>query len=174
MTELHSGDLAFLYVIGHPLRHQWLAYNVVHKLIFSKVDSILPDDRPLPAYNYKSSKVILLSFKFVKNNCCRLDVRKTWIYARISITDSHNHPKHKHSHFSSLYKKLQELCNWPGKYNCNNICMESTNKCWISLFNILKKNILWMNKKSWLLHRLLICRNNEGTSSKVWLFLLPD
>ena len=47
VAGLYSGDLAFVYVVGHLLRHQWLAHNVARKLISSKVDSILPDDQSL-------------------------------------------------------------------------------------------------------------------------------
>ena len=52
---LYSGDLVYLFVVGHPLRHQWLAHNVARKLISSKVDSILPDDQSMSVLNLQSS-----------------------------------------------------------------------------------------------------------------------
>ena len=70
-----------------------------------------------------------MSFKIIKNNCCGLDVHKTWIFACIGITDSHNRTEYKQARFSSFTKGLNELCDWLAKYNCNDVCMESTGKC---------------------------------------------
>lgn len=96
------------------------------------------------SYNYKSQEVILLSFKILKNNCCGLDVHKTWIFACIGITDPYNRTEYKQARFSSYTKGLQELCDWLAKYNCNDVCMESTGKYWIPVFNILEKNNIWV------------------------------
>lgn len=73
----------------------------------------------------------------MKNNCCGLDVHKTWIYACIGITDPHKRTEYKQAFFYSFTKGLQELCHWLAKYDCNNVCMESAGKYWISVFNIL-------------------------------------
>jgi hypothetical protein len=122
-----------------------LAHNVARKLISSKVDSILPDDQSLSVLNLQNyQEVILLSFKILKNNCCGLDVHKTWIYACIGITDFNGRTEYKQARFSSFTKGLQELCDWLVKYNCNDVCMESTGKYWIPVFNILEKNNLWV------------------------------
>lgn len=85
-----------------------------------------------------------MSFKILKNNCCGLDVHKTWIFACIGITDSHNRTEYKQARFSSFTKGLQELCDWLAKYNCTDVCMESTGKYWIPVFNILEKNNIWV------------------------------
>lgn len=85
-----------------------------------------------------------MPFKILKNNCCGLDVHKTWIYACIDITDSNRRTEYKQARFSSFTKGLQELCDWLVKYNCRDICMESTGKYWIPVFNILEKNNLWV------------------------------
>ena len=85
-----------------------------------------------------------MSFKIIKNNCCGLDVHKTWIYACIGITDPNNRTEYKQARFSSFTKGLQELCNWLAKYNCIDVCMESTGKYWIPVFNILEKNNFWV------------------------------
>ena len=70
-----------------------------------------------------------MSFKILKNNCCGLDVHKTWIYACIGITDSNGRTEYKQARFSSFTKGLQELCDWLVKYNCNDVCMESEYSC---------------------------------------------
>ena len=38
-----------------------------------------------------------------------------------------------------LFKGLQKLCDWLAKYNCTDVCMESTGKYWIPVFNVLEK-----------------------------------
>ena len=81
-----------------------------------------------------------MSFKILKNNCCGLDVHKTWIFACIGITDSHSRTEYKQARFSSFTKGLQELCNWLAKYDCNDVCMESTGKYWIPVYNVLEKD----------------------------------
>lgn len=85
-----------------------------------------------------------MSFKILKNNCCGLDVHKTWIFACIGITDSNKRTVYKQARFSSFTKGLQELCHWLAKYDCTDVCMESTGKYWIPVFNILEKNNIWV------------------------------
>ena len=85
-----------------------------------------------------------MSFKIIKKNCCGLDVHKTWIYACIGIADANDRVEYKQARFSSFTKGLQELCDWLAKYHCSDICMESTGKYWIPVFNILEKNNLWV------------------------------
>lgn len=80
-----------------------------------------------------------MSFKILKNNCCGLDIHKTWIFTYIGITDSHSRTEYKQARSSSFSKDLQELCDWFAKYNCTDVCMESTDKYWIPVFYILKK-----------------------------------
>ena len=85
-----------------------------------------------------------MSFKIIKKNCCGLDVHKTWIYACIGIADANDRVEYKQARFSSFTKGLQELCDWLAKYHCSDICMESTGKYWIPVFNILEKNNIWV------------------------------
>lgn len=79
-------------------------------------------------------------FKIFRNNCCGLDVHKTWIYACIGITDPNGRTVYKQARFSSFSKGLRELAAWLAKYSCTEVCMESTGKYWIPVFNILEKS----------------------------------
>ena len=79
-------------------------------------------------------------FKIFRNNCCGLDVHKTWIYACISITDPNGRTEYKQARFSSFSKGLRDLAAWLAKYSCTEVCMESTGKYWIPVFNILEKS----------------------------------
>lgn len=94
---------------------------------------------PCQSYDYKFQEVILLSFKIFRKNCCGLDVHKTWIYACIGVTDTNGRTDYKQARFSSFSKGLGELCDWLAKYNCFEVCMESSGKYWIPVFNILEK-----------------------------------
>ena len=94
------------------------------------------------SYDYIYQEVLL--FKIIKKNCCGLDVHKTWIFACIGITDSNDRTEYKQARFSSFTKGLQELCDWLAKYHCKDVCMESTGKYWIPVFNVLEKNNLWV------------------------------
>ena len=79
-------------------------------------------------------------FKIFRNNCCGLDVHKTWIYACIGITDPNGRTEYKQARFSSFSNGLRELSAWLAKYSCTEVCMESSGKYWIPVFNILEKS----------------------------------
>jgi len=78
-------------------------------------------------------------FKIFRKNCCGLDVHKTWIYACIGITDTNGRTEYKQARFSSFSKGLRELACWLETYECKDVCMESSGKYWIPVFNILEK-----------------------------------
>ena len=78
-------------------------------------------------------------FKIFKKNCCGLDVHKTWIYACIGIADENDRVDYKQQRFSSFTNGLNSLAEWLKSYNCSEVCMESSGKYWIPVFNILEK-----------------------------------
>ena len=80
-----------------------------------------------------------MPFKIIRKNCCGLDVHKTWIYACIGITDTNGRTEYFEKRFSSFSKGLRNLSEWLSKYECTEVCMESTGKYWIPVFNILEK-----------------------------------
>lgn len=80
-----------------------------------------------------------MAFKIFRKNCCGLDVHKTWIYACIGITDANGRTEYKQARFSSFTRGLKELADWLAKYSCTEVCMESSGKYWIPVFNILEK-----------------------------------
>ena len=77
-----------------------------------------------------------MSYKILKNNCCGLDIHKTWIFACISITDFLKRTEYKQARFSSFTKCLNELCDWLAKYHCTDVSMEFTSKYLIPVFTI--------------------------------------
>jgi transposase len=78
-------------------------------------------------------------FKIFRKNCCGLDVHKTWIYACIGITDANGRTEYQEARFSAFSKGLRELADWLAKHNCTDVCMESSGRYWIPVFNILEK-----------------------------------
>lgn len=140
VAGLYSGNLAYLYVVGHPLRHQWVAHNCSPETYLFRSRLDLAGWPVTVRFIIMLSGGSYLSFKIFKFNCCGLDVHKTWIYACIGITDSNNRTEYKQARFSSFSKGLHQLCVWLAKYNCNDVCMESTGKYWIPVFNILEQH----------------------------------
>jgi hypothetical protein len=67
-------------------------------------------------------------FKIFRKNCCELDVHKTKIYTCICFTGANGRTEYKQTRFSSFPNGLRELVNWLAKYNCTEVCMESSGK----------------------------------------------
>ena len=80
-----------------------------------------------------------MAFKIFRKNCCGLDVHKTWIFACIGITDANGRTEYKQARFSSFSGGLRELSDWLAKHSCFEVCMESSGKYWIPVFNILEQ-----------------------------------
>lgn len=80
-----------------------------------------------------------MSLKIVRFNCCGMDVHKDVIVATIGITDGKNLVTDYYQEtFSTLNSDLERLCKWLESYKCSDVCMESTGKYWIPVFNTLE------------------------------------
>jgi len=77
-------------------------------------------------------------FKIIRFNCCGLDVHKTWIFACIGITDVNFRTTYFEARFSSFPKDLRRLSSWLQEHDCSEVCMESSGKYWIPVFNALE------------------------------------
>lgn len=71
--------------------------------------------------------------------CCGMDVHKSFIVACIAVTDEHSHTEHHLRRFSTFTGDLRRLADWLASYNCRDVCMESSGKYWIPVFNALEK-----------------------------------
>lgn len=79
--------------------------------------------------------------KIVRYSCAGLDIHKTLIVATIGITDKKtNVTTYVQESFKTYNYDLIRLRNWLTDYNCYDICMESTGKYWIPIYNILEEN----------------------------------
>lgn len=71
--------------------------------------------------------------------CCGMDVHKSFIVACVAVTDEHSHTEHHIKRFSTFTGDLRRLVNWLASYNCRDVCMESSGKYWIPVFNALER-----------------------------------
>lgn len=79
--------------------------------------------------------------KMVYPNCCGIDVHKTFIVAVIAITDNYEITSYHRKRFSTFTNGLLQLQDWLEYYSCFDVCMESTGKYWIPVFNILEEHV---------------------------------
>ena len=81
-----------------------------------------------------------MALKIVYKICCGIDVHKTFVVACIASTNSKGITVYKSHRFSTYTKGLKELSQWLIDNNCNDVCMESTGKYWIPVFNVLENS----------------------------------
>ncbi len=80
--------------------------------------------------------------KVVYPVCCGVDVHKSFFIATIISTTSDIQPNYSRKRFSTFNNDIIRFADWLSLNNCNDVCMESTGKYWIPVFNILEsKNI---------------------------------
>lgn len=70
--------------------------------------------------------------------CCGMDVHKSFVYACIASTNSQGVTAYKSKRFSTFTKDLRFCAVWLAENNCKDVCMESTGKYWIPIYNILE------------------------------------
>ena len=77
--------------------------------------------------------------KIVHPVCCGIDVHKEFVIATVATTDEKNVTTYSKSERFSTYRNgIIKLQNWLVEKNCNIVCMESTGKYWIPIYNILE------------------------------------
>ena len=76
--------------------------------------------------------------KICYNICCGIDVHKKILIATIATTDERKVTTYQPKQFSTLTKDIKKLKRWLIDNNCKDVCMESTGKYWIPIFNILE------------------------------------
>ena len=77
--------------------------------------------------------------KVVYPICCGVDVHKSFLVCTIVSTTSGVEPHYQKKRFSTYNNDLHRFCDWLLSNNCKNVCMESTGKYWVPVFNILEE-----------------------------------
>ena len=77
--------------------------------------------------------------KIVYPICCGIDVHKSFVVACIATTDQSLVTTYsKTKRFSTFTNDLRRLAGWLSENNCRDVCMESTGKYWVPVWNILE------------------------------------
>ena len=76
--------------------------------------------------------------KIVYPICCGMDVHKSFVYACIASTNEQGVTSYKSKRFSTFTNDLRFCAAWLSENNCKDVCMESTGKYWIPIYNILE------------------------------------
>lgn len=80
--------------------------------------------------------------KVVDPVCAGLDVHKTFIVTTIITTESNElQPSYKKQRFSTHNNQILAMKQWLLDNNCHDICMESTGKYWMPIFNLLEDEL---------------------------------
>ena len=98
--------------------------------------------------------------------CCGVDVHKTFLVATI-VKTANNIPHYEKKRFSTFAKDLRLLKHWLLNNNCFDLCMESTGKYWIPVWNMLedKINVTIANPK-WV---SAVKGNKDDTKDSKWI-----
>ena len=78
--------------------------------------------------------------KVVYPTCCGVDVHKTFFVATL-ITTEGIQPTYKKRRFSTFNNQILAFKNWLLENGCRDVCMESTGKYYIPVYNLLEDSI---------------------------------
>jgi len=76
--------------------------------------------------------------KVVYPVCCGVDVHKSFLVATIITTTNSVTPSYQKRRFSTFNKSIREFRQWLLDNNCLDVCMESTGKYYIPIYNLLE------------------------------------
>ena len=76
--------------------------------------------------------------KIVYRVCCGMDVHKSFVVSCIAATNEQGVTTYKSKRFSTFTGDLRRCAAWLAENNCKDVCMESTGKYWIPIYNILE------------------------------------
>ena len=79
--------------------------------------------------------------RIVHHICAGMDVHKKFIAVCIASTDFKGVTSYKKKRFSTFNSDLIACRDWLLKHNCHEVCMESTGKYWIPIFNVLEDHV---------------------------------
>jgi len=103
----------------------------------------------------------------VYQTCCGVDVHKSFLVATIIKTTSGVEPSYQKKRFSTFNNSILQFKDWLIKNDCHDICMESTGKYWVPVFNLLEDeiNVTIANPK-WV---KAVKGNKDDTKDSKWI-----
>ena len=108
-----------------------------------------------------------MALKIVYKICCGIDVHKTFVVACIASTNDKGITSYESHRFSTYTSGLKTLLQWLLDRNCKDVCMESTGKYWVPVFNLLEDeiNVVIANPK-WV---KAVKGNKDDTKDSKWI-----
>lgn len=105
--------------------------------------------------------------KVTFQTCCGVDVHKSFLVATIIKTTGGIEPSYQKRHFSTFNNSILEFKKWLLENECLYVCMESTGKYWIPVFNLLEDeiNVTIANPK-WV---KAVKGNKDDTKDSKWI-----
>ena len=107
--------------------------------------------------------------KVVFPTCCGVDVHKSFLVATIIKTPKDSlQPSYQKKRFSTFNSDLNRFADWLHLNDCLDVCMESTGKYWVPVFNILEKRgirVVIANPK-WV---KVVKGNKDDTKDSKWI-----
>ena len=107
--------------------------------------------------------------KVVFPTCCGVDVHKSFLVATIIKTPKDSlQPSYQKKRFSTFNSDLNQFADWLHEKDCLDVCMESTGKYWVPVFNILEKrgiHVVIANPK-WV---KAVKGNKDDTKDSKWI-----
>ena len=105
--------------------------------------------------------------KVVYQTCCGVDVHKSFLVATIIKTTSGVQPSYQKKRFPTFNNSILEFKQWLLDNSCRDVCMESTGKYWVPVFNLLEDelNVTIANPK-WV---KAVKGNKDDTKDSKWI-----
>ena len=104
--------------------------------------------------------------KVVYETCCGVDVHKTFLIATIITTDRVT-PKYAKKRFSTFNNAILQFKQWLVDNNCFDVCMESTGKYRVPVYNLLEDTIrVTVASPKWV---KAVKGNKDDTKDSKWI-----
>ena len=105
--------------------------------------------------------------KVTYQTCCGVDVHKSFLVATIIKTSGGIEPDYQKKRFSTFNNSILEFKQWLLNNECHYVCMESTGKYWVPVFNLLEDeiNVTIANPK-WV---KAVKGNKDDTKDSKWI-----
>ena len=98
--------------------------------------------------------------------CCGIDVHKRFLVATI-VTSKGLEPHYQKRRFSTFNGQILALKAWLLENNCRDVCMESTGKYWVPVFNLLEDSInVTIANPKWV---RAVKGNKDDTKDSKWI-----
>ena len=107
------------------------------------------------------------AMKVVFSTCCGVDVHKRFLVATIIKSTSGSQPSYLKERFSTFNSDIRRFKKWLLDNDCHDVCMESTGKYWVPVFNLLEDqiNVTIANPK-WV---KAVKGNKDDTKDSKWI-----